>query len=395
MKTIYLETLGCAKNLVDSETMLGVLYREGFVFTENPDIADIIIINTCEHIADAADESFERIKTLSLLKQNGRCWCLIVCGCLVERFKQRLRIEIPQTDLFLGAGEYPYIAEQIKKFGKRGSANTFFISRPAFLANRQTPRIVTTPKGSAYLKIAEGCSHRCTFCTIPLIKGHFRCRSASSIVAEAKFLASLGLKELNLVGQDTTGYKDLPKLLKKLEQIKGIKWIRLLYCHPKNLSDEIIYTIAGSEKICSYIDMPIQHISDKILRTMGRKTTRKQIENLLKKIKTICPETAIRTTFIAGFPGETEKAFEELLLFVKETKFESMGVFIYSDEKDAVSFKLKGKIPETEKLERYRALMSLQKRVSTKKNRQRLGNTIEVLSEGGSNKKQYSSAARS
>ncbi len=394
MKTIYIESLGCAKNLVDSEIMLGILHNNGYVFTENPEIADIIIINTCGFIADAVEESFERIKTLSFLKKNGKCQRLIVCGCLVERFKEKLQKELPETDIFLGAGEYPHIAKHLKKDKTKRTVNNLYVNRPAFLSKSPTPRIISTPPGNAYLKISEGCSHRCTFCTIPLIKGSFKHRSIPSILSEAKALSCCGVKELNLVGQDTTAFKELPKLLKKLEHIEAIKWIRLLYCHPKNLSDEIIHAIAASEKICSYIDIPIQHISDNILKKMGRRTTRKQIENILNKIKTACPEAAIRTTIITGFPGETEKDFEELVMYVKETEFESMGVFIYSDEGETPASKMKKKIPYKEKLERYKMLMSLQKKISAKKNRQRVGNIIEALVEGPSPDKKYKSAAR-
>lgn len=381
-KTIYIESLGCAKNLVDSEVMLAVLLDSGCAFTAMPEDADIIIVNTCGFISDAVEETLQTLNSLTPFKQGGRCETFIVCGCLVERFREKLNSLFPEVDLFLGTGEYPRIASHIRTGSSRRRKNRVRVTRPAFLPRRPAPRIVSTPPGSAYLKISEGCSHRCTFCTIPLIKGAYRSRSVSSILKEAQVLAEAGIKEINLVGQDTTAFTDLPKLLQKLAEIGSIAWIRLLYCHPNNLTREMVQTVAGSEKICSYFDMPLQHISDRILKKMGRQTTRRKMEEKIDIIRSLCPDAAIRTTFIVGFPGETEKEFEALLEFVTVTGFDNLGAFAYSDEPETPSFRMKGKLPETEKTKRYTALMSLQQQISAQKNRRHIGHTITVLSEG-------------
>ncbi len=309
--TVYIESLGCAKNQVDSEVMLGCLEKDGFSLHDDINAADIIIVNTCAFIAEATSESIDTILEYAALKRNGSCRCLIVCGCLPQRYREDVAANCLKLTCFLAAVNTRRIAEHIRKLTMRpASAPRLIIGKQAFLQSAHTPRSLSAPGASAYIKIAEGCSHGCTYCAIPSIKGPFRQRSRSSIVQEARTLARAGIQEINLVAQDTTRYDGLPALLRDLCRVRGLEWVRLLYCHPAHLHTDIIRMMASEPKLCRYIDIPLQHIADPVLKRMGRRETRSRIEALIARARSLCPEIALRTTFIVGFPGETERDFQ-------------------------------------------------------------------------------------
>ena len=394
-QSICLVSLGCAKNLVDSEVMLGVLARAGFALTANREAAGIIIVNTCAFIEDSTREALATIFDLARCKQTGSCRHLIVCGCLPQRYKDALLAELPEVDLFLGTGEFDRIDKHLHKLIAGHQTSRLHSSRPTLLMSPATPRVLATPAGSAYLKIAEGCSHRCTYCTIPLIRGPYRARSQSSIVQEAKQLARQGVKEINLIAQDTTRYEGLAELLHKLARIQDIAWLRLLYGHPATLDREVLAVMAAEEKVCTYLDLPLQHIADPVLKRMGRKITRAKTEALLSALRARVPGIALRTTFIVGFPGETDKDFSELLNFVRQARFDHLGAFMYSDEDGTPAARLPGKIPETVKRERRHALMSLQQGISKEKLAACKGTELTVLIEGPALNPRYAVQARS
>lgn len=391
---IYVLSLGCSKNLVDSEVMLGCLQKGGYRLTDIKETADIIIVNTCAFIEEATRESVETILRIAEQKKIGPCKHLIVCGCLPQRYQDELFNTLPEVDLFLGTGEFHNISKHIKNLNSGRQASKLLNKNNSFLMAAATPRIISTPGNSAYLKIAEGCSHGCTYCTIPGIRGAYRKRSPKSVLAEAKKLVESGIKELNFIAQDTTQYEGLAALLKKTAQIPGIKWIRLLYGHPQNLSMDIINVLAEEEKICSYIDLPLQHITDKILKKMGRRITRKKIESLLEKLKKRAPQTAIRTTFIVGFPGETDKDFEALLNFAADMKFDHLGAFQYREEEGTPAFRFDDKISKKTKARRYHELMKQQSKISKEKLNAWKGKTVEVLVESPAFNSKYKLQAR-
>jgi len=391
---ICLVSLGCAKNLVDSEVMLGVLARAGFVLTADREAADIIIVNTCAFIEASTREAIDTIFDLARCKQTGSCRHLVVCGCLPQRYKDGLLAEFPEVDLFLGTGEFGRIDRHLQKLMTGRQNKRLYSSRSTLLMGSATPRVLSTPSGSAYLKIAEGCSHHCTYCTIPLIRGPYRARSQRSIIEEARHLAACGVKELNLIAQDTTRYEDLAGLLARLARIDGIAWLRLLYGHPASLNPEVLSVMAGEEKVCRYLDMPLQHIADPVLRRMGRKVTRTKTEKLLATMRGLVPDIALRTTFIVGFPGETDSDFEQLMEFVRQARFEHMGAFMYSDEEGTPAARLAHKLPETVKRERHHRLMSLQRRISKEKLAARTGIELTALVEGPAANSRYVSQAR-
>ncbi len=393
-RTFFLESLGCAKNLVDSEVMLGCLLNEGYELVSAVEEAAIIIVNTCSFIEDATRESLDTILEFAELKQTGACTHLVVCGCLPQRYKDELLQELPEVDLFLGAGGFQNIAAHLQALADNTVSKRLVADRPAFLLTDKTPRMLSVPGGSAYIKIAEGCSHHCTYCTIPSIKGPYRRRSSASIVKEARQLSADGIGEINLVAQDTTRYEGLDGLLKKLVAIKDLTWVRLLYCHPRHLTPDIIRLMAGEEKLCRYIDIPLQHIADPVLKKMGRRITRKKTEALISSIRRICPDIALRTTFIVGFPGETERDFEALLSFAEDTGFDHLGAFQYRDEEGTPASRLPDKIPEKVKKERYNLLMRGQADISRKKNSRFKGREIQVLVEGISANEHYNLQAR-
>ncbi len=350
-ETICLVSLGCPKNLVDSEVTLGLLSKQGYSFTTDPSTAEVIIVNTCSFIKDATQEAIETILRLTPYKKEGRCHLFIVSGCLPQRYGKALEKELPEVDLFVGTGSFQKIPQLILQRGKRKS----YLSGQTFLYNEKTPRILSTPSFTAYLKIAEGCSRSCTFCTVPKIRGPYRSRRISSILKEAERLVAQGVKELVLIAQDTTAYgqdlKDgtsLERLLKALVRIAGLRWIRILYAYPKlsHFTESLLELLSQEEKICPYLDLPIQHIDDEILRRMGRRSTKQEIRNLVEKLRTSVPGIALRTSLIVGFPGETEKQFKTLLRFVEEAQFDHLGAFQYSPEEGTPAYKFHNPIPE-------------------------------------------------
>jgi ribosomal protein S12 methylthiotransferase len=394
MQKIFLLSLGCAKNLVDSEVMLGVLDRAGFALTADRDAAEIIIVNTCAFIEDSTREAISTILDVARCKQTGCCRHLVVCGCLPQRYKDGLPAELPEVDLFLGTGEFDRIDKHLHRLIAGRQHKPLHSSRPTLLMGAATPRVLSTPAGSAYLKIAEGCSHRCTYCTIPLIRGPYRARSQRSILQEAQYLAGQGVKEINLIAQDTTRYDDLAGLLRRLARINGIAWLRLLYGHPASLNPEVLAVMAGEEKICRYLDLPLQHIADPVLKRMGRKVTRTQTEKLLACMRGLVPDIALRTTFIVGFPGETNADFEQLMEFAGQARFDHLGAFMYSDEDGTPAARLPHKVPEAVKRQRRHRLMSLQRLISREKLAACKGKELAVLVEGPAANSRYAVQAR-
>lgn len=383
-------SLGCAKNLVDTEVMLGILADNNIAITDNPHDADILIVNTCGFIDSAKEESVSTIIQMADFKQQGKCRGLIVAGCLGQRYQQELLDELPEISAIVGTGAWHRIMEAVSAVlaGER----VLLIGETDTIYDESMRRITTTPSYSAYVKIAEGCSNCCSFCVIPLVRGKFRSRTVESIVNEVKDLTEKGVKEINLIAQDTTsfgrdrhGSPELTALLKELVKIDGIVWIRLLYCYPKYFNDDLIELIATEPKICKYIDLPLQHANDEILAAMNRRDTRKDIEKLLNKIRSSIPGVVIRTSFIVGFPGETDAHFESLKQFMLEQKFERVGVFTYSQEEDTLAGALEQQVPDDVKEERYHELMALQCKISEELNHMMEGKELNILIEGYNN----------
>lgn len=380
-------SLGCAKNLVDTEIMLGILADNDIVITDNPQDADILIVNTCGFIDSAKEESISTIMQMAEFKQEGKCRGIIVAGCLGQRYQQELLDELHEVSAIVGTGAWHRIMEAVNAVlaGERvlliGDLDTIY--------DENMSRITTTPSYSAYVKIAEGCSNCCSYCVIPLVRGKYRSRTIESIVNEVKQLTEKGVKEINLIAQDTTSFgrdqneePQLTTLLKELVKIEGALWIRLLYCYPKYFTDELIELIAKEPRICKYIDLPLQHADDEILSAMNRRDTRVDIEKLLNKIRSAIPGVVIRTSFIVGFPGETDTHFESLKQFMIEQKFERVGVFTYSQEEDTPAGKSEQQIPDDIKEERYHELMALQCRISEELNHAMEGKALTILIEG-------------
>ena len=386
-ETVCLVSLGCPKNLVDSEVILGLLSKEGYLLAADPLKAEVLIVNTCSFIEEATKEAVETILQLSRLKKEGRCRLLIVSGCLPQRYGKVLEKELPEVDLFVGTGAFQNLPKLLSQKPKRKS----YVPQSTFLYNEKTPRILSTPPFIAYLKIAEGCSNACTFCTVPKIRGAYRSRKLRSILEEARRLADQGVQELILIAQDTTGYgrdlrdgTDLEKLLKHLVKVEGLRWIRILYSYPKtgHFTDGLLELMAQEEKICPYLDLPIQHIDDEILKRMGRRSKGAEIRSLLKKIRAFLPEVSLRSSLIVGFPGEKESQFRALLDFVEETQFDHLGAFKYSPEEGTPASRLPHSVPESVREERLRALMQTQKKISLKKYKKLVGQKRVVLVEG-------------
>lgn len=389
---VCLVSLGCPKNLVDSEVILGLLTKKGYLITTDPLRAEILIVNTCSFIEEATKEAIETILHLSHYKKEGRCRLLVVSGCLPQRYGTVLERELPEVDLFVGTGEFHKLPELLSQRKRRKS----YLSQPSFIYNERTPRILSTPPFLAYLKIAEGCSNSCTFCTVPKIRGPYRSRKIRSILNEAKQLADRGVQEIILIAQDTTAYgKDLgdgtslEKLLNALVKIDGFRWIRILYSYPRdeNFSEGLLELMAHEKKICPYLDLPIQHIDDEILKRMGRRVKSSEIQNLLERIRIAIPHISLRSTLIVGFPGEKEDQFQRLLNFVKEMKFDHLGAFKYSSEEGTPASRLPNSIPEKVKEERLRSLMEIQKKISLKKYQQMVGQKKLVLVDGAQQEK--------
>ncbi|MCI8464984.1 MAG: 30S ribosomal protein S12 methylthiotransferase RimO [Lachnospiraceae bacterium] len=386
MKILFV-SLGCDKNLVDSEEMLGLLCAAGYEFTDDETEADVIVVNTCCFIGDAKEESIHTILEMAGQKETGRCQVLIAAGCLAQRYKEEVLTEIPEVDGILGTASCDKIVAVVEETlkGKRKMA----LEDLGRSRKKTGSRVVTTGGHYAYLKIAEGCDKHCTYCVIPSVRGAYRSIPMEELLKEARELAERGVRELILVAQETTLYgtdlyreKRLPALLKELAKISGIYWIRLLYCYPEEITDELIETVKTEKKVCHYMDIPIQHASDRILKRMGRRTNRAEITDRIRKIREEIPDMAIRTTMITGFPGETEEDLEELLDFVDEMEFERLGVFPYSQEEGTPAAVMERQIPEEKKLTRREEIMELQQEISLAKGEAMIGRKLEVFIEG-------------
>lgn len=386
MKILFI-SLGCDKNLVDTEVMLGLLASRGYEMTDDETEAEIIIINTCCFIHDAKEESIQNILDMAEYKQKGKLKALIVTGCLAQRYRQEILDEIPEVDAVLGTTAYDQILE---------SVDTALAGNPEVrLADLQslpaveTKRLVTTGGHYAYLKIAEGCDKHCTYCIIPRIRGSFRSVPMERLLKEAEELAGQGVKELILVAQETTlygkdiyGEKRLPELLRKLCGIQGLRWIRILYCYPEEITDELIRVMKEETKICHYLDLPIQHANDRILKRMGRRTSKRELTEIIEKLRREIPDICLRTTLITGFPGETEAEHEELMDFVDQTEFDRLGVFTYSPEEDTPAAELPDQIEEGVKKERQAELMELQQEIAFANAEDMIGREVLVMIEG-------------
>lgn len=386
MKILFI-SLGCDKNLVDSEVMLGMLTSNGYELTDDETQADVIVINTCCFIHDAKEESINTILEMAQYKEENLT-ALVVAGCLSERYKDEILKEIPEIDAVLGTTSYDAIVDAVNE-ALKGKSFEHYESIDYLPDLSKTKRVVTTGNHMAYLKIAEGCDKRCSYCIIPKIRGNFRSVPMDDLIREAESLAADGVKELVLVAQETTlygkdlnGEKQLPLLLHKLCEIEGIEWIRLLYCYPEEITEELIHTIKTEEKICHYIDMPIQHSENRILQRMGRRTSREDLVAIIKKLRAEIPDMVIRTTLITGFPGETAENHQGLMDFVNECRFERLGVFTYSPEEDTLAAEFEDQIEEEVKEARRDELMMLQQEISYENTQELVGKVIKVMVEG-------------
>ena len=390
-------SLGCSKNLIDTEVTIGKFKEHEYIITNNPQEAEIIVVNTCGFIESAKEEAINTILEMAQYKEK-KCKYLIAMGCLVQRYYDELIKELPEVDLFIKLDEYDKLWEKIDKLitenqvtysNKKVSKKIMEIEKlPMFDINEYLERTVTTGQNYAYLKIGEGCSNKCTYCAIPYIRGPFVSRKIEEIIEEAEKLAKYGIKEIILIAQDTSKYgidiygkKTLSELLKRLCKIDEIKWIRFLYCYPEGIDDELIQTVASNEKICKYFDIPIQHISNKILKLMNRNTSSEKIEELILKIRTSIPDAIIRTSLITGFPGETEEDFKKLEKFVQKIKFDKLGVFAYSKEDGTPAEKLPNQVPEKIKRARKDKIMKIQQKNSEEKLKEKIGKIYDVLIE--------------
>ncbi|QSZ26370.1 30S ribosomal protein S12 methylthiotransferase RimO [Aceticella autotrophica] len=392
MDNVGIISLGCAKNTVDSEKMIGLLSKKGYKIVNNENDADIIIINTCGFIESAKRESIETIIEIGKLKAK-RLKILIATGCLSERYKDELLKELPELDAVIGTGDFPQIINVIEKV-KMGN-KVLEYGKANILDDSNLPRVLSTPGYYGYLKIAEGCNNKCTYCIIPKLRGHYRSTKIENIVSEAESMVSNGVKELILIAQDTTKYGIdlygklmLPLLLKRLSEIDNLKWIRILYAYPDSITNELIEEIKTNDKIVKYLDIPLQHSNDNVLKRMKRNTRRKNIEDIIFKLRNI-PGMIIRTTFIVGFPSETEEEYEDLKNFIAEKEFDRLGVFTYSREEDTEAYDMQPQIKESIKLKRYKEIMNLQKKISFNKNQKNIGRKLEVIIEGYKNNFYY------
>lgn len=386
MTNIGIVSLGCPKNRVDTENMLGILGNEGFGIVANPEEADIIIVNTCGFIDAAKEESINTVLEMAEFKKN-RCKLLIMAGCLAERYSGDILAELPEVDAVVGTGDYHKIAEVIKK--AQSGEKPVLSGHIDDEIPEGLPRILSTGSASAYLKIADGCDNKCTYCVIPKLRGKYRSRPMEDILSEAEALAKEGVRELIVIAQDTTRYgydlygkETLSELLSRLCQIEAVHWVRVHYMYPESITDSMIEVFAANEKLVNYMDIPIQHINDRILKLMGRKTTKEQITNLIEKLRSRIPDLTLRTSLIAGFPSETEEEFSELLEFIRSTRFERLGVFAYSQEENTAAARLPEQLEESVKLDRQQRAMEAQNEISAAHQRSKIGKTVEVLTEG-------------
>lgn len=396
-------SLGCPKNLVDSEVMMGLSQEGGHTLTPNPAEADVIVINTCAFIDSAKEESVNTILELAEFKKTGNCKRLVVTGCLAERYRDKLKAQIPEIDAVLGTGEVPEIVGAIEGAQRKRTIPLTLVQSPSpipdpqslglptYLYDTESPRVFATPRHFAYIKVAEGCDYKCSFCIIPKLRGHYRSRTVEAIVREARSLAARGVRELILISQDTTFYgRDLgagaalPELLRELNTVDGIDWIRLLYLYPTTITDDILDAMAECDKVVKYIDLPLQHASNDVLRRMKRPGTGRQYETLLQRIRARVPGVSLRTTFIVGFPGETEAEFEALRAFVRSVGFDHVGVFTYSHEEGTTAHDLADDVPAAIKKRRRNALMAEQKRLVARAQKRRVGAQVQVMVDGPS-----------
>lgn len=384
-KKIGFVSLGCAKNLTDTEAMLGVLVNDGFEITSDVTEANVIVVNTCAFIESAKEESINAILDMARYKDSS-CELLVVTGCLAQRYKDEIERELGEVDIILGTNDYDKISDVIKQYYENGEKIST-VSDANHHVSYDLPRILSTPPYTAYLKIADGCDNFCTYCIIPKLRGKYVSRPEESIIAEAQSLADSGVKELILIAQDTAYYGNdrgknaLASLINRISKIKGIEWIRLQYCYPENISDELIDEIASNQKIVKYIDMPLQHVSDDVLKRMGRKSRLNEIEELVGKLRRKIPNITIRTSLIVGFPGETEKDFEVLKRFMEKNKLDRVGVFEYSQEENTPAASFKNQIPSDVKQRRRNELMTLQSKISAELNRKKEGSVTEAIVE--------------
>jgi ribosomal protein S12 methylthiotransferase len=393
MKKVGFISLGCPKNLVDSEVMMGQLQQSGYEITTDASEADTLVVNTCGFIDSAKQESIDAILEAARLKTEGKAQRLVVAGCLVERYREELRAEMPEVDAFIGTNQVGDIA---KVCDERTNTRTLPVlpigqQSATYLYDESTPRVLATPGYTAYVKIAEGCDRPCAFCFIPQMRGHFRSRRFGSVMNEAEQLAGKGVKELVLVAQDSSRYGEdlgeqnaLAHLLRELSHLDGIEWVRVMYTYPTHISDAFLDVLATERKAVKYLDMPLQHASANVLKLMRRGGTRESLERLIKRVRERVPGIAIRTTFITGFPGETEEDFEELLTFIRRAEFDRVGVFTYSDEEGTPAYDLPNKVDARTARRRRARLMKEQARISRRRNEERVGSLVRVLFEGAS-----------
>jgi ribosomal protein S12 methylthiotransferase len=387
LQKVHLVSLGCSRNRVDSEVMVGTLLRDGWSSVDSPEEADAVVVNTCGFIASAKEESVDTILAMAELKKTNPQMKLIVAGCLTQRYKSQLVKGLPEVDLFIGTDEFSRIGELLANRPAQGS---IFAKRTNYLYNEDMPRVNTLAAHSAYVKVAEGCQHNCAFCIIPAIRGRLRSRPVHSVVKEVMNLVDSGVQEINLIAQDLAAYgrdlkeTDLLELLKALVKIEGLKWIRLLYVYPENISDEFLEFFAAQEKIVKYLDIPVQHGSNAVLKRMNRDVTREEIISTVKKMRSKVPSVAIRTSVMVGFPGETEAEFKDLKALVEELEFEHLGCFTYSQEEGTVAGRMPDQIDDASKERRQDEIMSLQKEISRRKLQRFVGQRIPVLVSGPS-----------
>ena len=386
MERVHLVSLGCPKNRVDSEVMVGKLRSGPFQLVDDPALADVIVVNTCSFIQPATEESIETVLDMGRYKREGNCKKLVVTGCMVQRYGAALEGELPEVDHFLGTGEYHRITEVLDA---GAGALRSYVDVPMYLHDELAPRVNSWSAHSAYLKISEGCDHRCAFCIIPQLRGRLRSRTIPSLVTEAARLAGEGVKELNLVSQDTTAYgrdlrdgTELAGLLRGLAGVEGVAWIRLHYLYPHGIPKALLDVLADEPKVVRYLDMPLQHASGPVLKAMRRGVTREGQERILDRIRAAVPDVSLRTTFIVGFPGETDADFAELCDFVEKQGFDHVGAFTYFQEEGTPAASLDDQVPEAVKKERQAALMKLQAKISRQKLEQRIGTEVDVLVEG-------------
>ena len=397
MKKLGMISLGCPKNAVDTELVLGDLQGDEYEITPDQKEADVIIVNTCGFIESSKKESIDAILEMAALKTEGKCKKLVVTGCLSERYSNELLKEIPEIDHMLGVNQYPRLKQILKESDSRKENTSInHVHEPAEYFESYMNRVLTTPFYSAYLKLGEGCSNKCAFCIIPKIRGQFRSRSSESIIAEAEHFAQHGVKEFNLISQDTTMYgvdlrmkNGLVQLLKSLSKVNGIEWMRLFYCYPTFINSELIEYIASEEKVCNYVDVPLQHTHDFMLQRMKRQETEKGVRSMIDELRIKVPGIALRTTFITGFPGETDEHFRHLLEFVREIEFDHVGVFTYFHEEGTTAFNYQDLVPNEIAVSRRDELMSVQQEINRKKNKARVGEVLPVLIEGADPEEEY------